>query len=146
MLINPKASKLSYSLICREISAPAGADKQLGLGKVFCKVGEGWTCVITRTEGPDAGKAFIKCGEKCTCTLYVFQTLLSVIFSQSRMKVHICTSHCFKLRFVTAIKPQYCGCGALRNYIVAVLVIVSSIFFHNFPHRDATTIVTAIAI
>ncbi|PNX60076.1 hypothetical protein L195_g060006, partial [Trifolium pratense] len=27
----------------------------LGLGNVLCKTGKGWTCVITRTDGPDAG-------------------------------------------------------------------------------------------
>ncbi|AES95858.1 hypothetical protein MtrunA17_Chr5g0411241 [Medicago truncatula] len=40
-----------------------------GLGNVLCKTGKGWTCVITKTEGPDAGKVFAKCGENCNCTL-----------------------------------------------------------------------------
>ncbi|KAF3958828.1 hypothetical protein CMV_016303 [Castanea mollissima] len=40
-----------------------------GSSDVICKCGEGWTCVITRTEGPDAGKAFFKCGENCTCVI-----------------------------------------------------------------------------
>ncbi|XP_057448632.1 uncharacterized protein LOC130740142 [Lotus japonicus] len=47
----------------REVKKPAG------LGNVFCKMGEGWTCVITRTDGPDAGKVYVKCGENCTCTM-----------------------------------------------------------------------------
>ena len=42
-----------------------------GTSDVICKCGEGWTCAITRTEGPDAGKAFFKCGENCTCEMYV---------------------------------------------------------------------------
>lgn len=54
----------------REVQA---ADKTLGLGlgkgSAFCKVGEGWTCIITKTDGPDAGKVFVKCGENCTCTI-----------------------------------------------------------------------------
>ncbi|XP_029127750.1 uncharacterized protein LOC114916037 isoform X2 [Cajanus cajan] len=54
----------------REVSA---ADKTLGLGlgkgSAFCKMSEGWTCIITKTEGPDAGKVFVKCGENCTCTI-----------------------------------------------------------------------------
>ncbi|QCD90781.1 hypothetical protein DEO72_LG4g1741 [Vigna unguiculata] len=56
------------SLNLREIPAP---DKTLGLskGSAFCKMGEGWTCIITKTEGPDAGKAFVKCGENCSCTI-----------------------------------------------------------------------------
>nr|XP_023921082.1 DNA topoisomerase 3-alpha-like [Quercus suber]POE99625.1 hypothetical protein CFP56_49352 [Quercus suber] len=41
-----------------------------GTSDVICKCGEGWTCVITRTEGPDAGKAFFKCGENCTCVIW----------------------------------------------------------------------------
>ncbi|KAL4602107.1 hypothetical protein ACB092_10G028900 [Castanea dentata] len=40
-----------------------------GSSDIICKCGEGWTCVITRTEGPDAGKAFFKCGENCTCVI-----------------------------------------------------------------------------
>ncbi|PON87420.1 hypothetical protein TorRG33x02_167730 [Trema orientale] len=35
----------------------------------FCKVSKGWTCVITRTEGPDAGKTFVKCSGNCTCVV-----------------------------------------------------------------------------
>ncbi|KAJ4972431.1 hypothetical protein NE237_005530 [Protea cynaroides] len=38
-----------------------------GEGKAFCRCEEGWTCVITKTKGPDAGKMFFKCGEGCTC-------------------------------------------------------------------------------
>ncbi|XP_010252236.1 PREDICTED: uncharacterized protein LOC104593878 isoform X1 [Nelumbo nucifera] len=38
-------------------------------GEAFCECGQGWSCAITRTEGPDSGKAFFKCGEGCcTCT------------------------------------------------------------------------------
>lgn len=63
-------SKLS-NYFCREVPE---ADKTLGLdmakGSAFCKMGEGWTCIITKTEGPDAGKVFVKCGENCTCTMY----------------------------------------------------------------------------
>ncbi|KAL6225124.1 hypothetical protein ACLB2K_003976 [Fragaria x ananassa] len=40
-----------------------------GTSKAYCKCGEGWKCVITRTEGPDSGKAFFKCGENCTCVV-----------------------------------------------------------------------------
>ncbi|KAL9328496.1 hypothetical protein ACSQ67_003499 [Phaseolus vulgaris] len=56
------------SLNLREIPAP---DKTLGLskGSAFCKMGAGWTCIITKTEGPDAGKVFVKCGENCSCTI-----------------------------------------------------------------------------
>ncbi|KAM7525434.1 hypothetical protein LguiA_015336 [Lonicera macranthoides] len=38
-------------------------------GKVFCKCGPGWTCIISKTEGPQAGKAFIECGEGCVCVV-----------------------------------------------------------------------------
>ncbi|XP_024026523.1 uncharacterized protein LOC21406015 isoform X2 [Morus notabilis] len=38
--------------------------------KAFCKCSVGWSCVITRTEGPDAGKAFVKCGGECTCVMW----------------------------------------------------------------------------
>ncbi|XP_062097181.1 uncharacterized protein LOC133803223 isoform X2 [Humulus lupulus] len=39
------------------------------LSKAFCKCSEGWSCVITRTVGPDAGKTFAKCGGGCCCTV-----------------------------------------------------------------------------
>lgn len=37
----------------------------------LCKCGEGWTCVIFRTEGPDAGsgKGFAECSGQCSCTI-----------------------------------------------------------------------------
>ncbi|PNX78243.1 hypothetical protein L195_g034220 [Trifolium pratense] len=39
--------------------------------ETFCKCGEGWSCSIFRTEGPDAdsGKGFAECTEqyKCAC-------------------------------------------------------------------------------
>ncbi|XP_043706327.1 uncharacterized protein LOC122655982 [Telopea speciosissima] len=44
-----------------------GKPKIEGEGKAFCHCEEGWTCVITKTKGPDAGKVFFKCGEGCTC-------------------------------------------------------------------------------
>ncbi|KAM1798913.1 hypothetical protein ACFX12_032937 [Malus domestica] len=47
-------------------SLPAGGNS--GSSKVFCRCG--WECVITRTEGPDAGKAFFSCGVNCTCVIY----------------------------------------------------------------------------
>ncbi|KAL1315742.1 uncharacterized protein LOC107487199 [Arachis duranensis] len=53
----------------REGKGEGPTDKKLGLGNVYCKMGEGWTCVITKTEGPDAGKVFLKCGENCSCTI-----------------------------------------------------------------------------
>ncbi|KAF3449431.1 hypothetical protein FNV43_RR10159 [Rhamnella rubrinervis] len=42
--------------------------EKYGSNKAFCKCGEGWTCVITRTEGPDAGKTF-KCSGNCSCVI-----------------------------------------------------------------------------
>lgn len=54
-----------------------------GTSDVISKCGEGWTCVITRTEGPDAGKAFFKCGENCTCHvchILIFLNLLAYIW------------------------------------------------------------------
>ena len=69
-----------------------------GSSDVICKCGEGWTCVITRTEGPDAGKAFFKCGENCTCVMYViFLNLLTyiwkfafLIFCQQPRTLRVC--------------------------------------------------------
>ncbi|OAY54424.1 protein draper [Manihot esculenta] len=36
--------------------------------KAICSCGEGYTCVITRTTGPDAGKTY-KCTGGCVCIL-----------------------------------------------------------------------------
>lgn len=50
-----KGTPLSLATLCRDVSA---TDKTLGLGKgsEFCKMGQDWTCIITKTDGPDAGK------------------------------------------------------------------------------------------
>ncbi|KAJ7953452.1 Succinate dehydrogenase [ubiquinone] iron-sulfur subunit, mitochondrial [Quillaja saponaria] len=37
--------------------------------KAFCRCGKGWSCVISKVEGPDAGKAFSECAEGCTCVI-----------------------------------------------------------------------------
>ncbi|XP_027361031.1 uncharacterized protein LOC113869088 [Abrus precatorius] len=63
---SPTQEHESLSSFCREVPV---VEKKSGLGNVFCKMGKGWTCVITKTGGPDAGKVFLKCGENCTCTL-----------------------------------------------------------------------------
>ncbi|KAM2954685.1 hypothetical protein FF1_032934 [Malus domestica] len=49
-------------------SLPTGGNS--GSSKAFCRCGKGCECVITRTEGPDAGKAFFSCGVNCTCGIY----------------------------------------------------------------------------
>lgn len=51
-------------------------------GKVFCKMTAGWSCVITRTEGPDAGKTFVKCGGDCTCMVCVNYSLIIIIIKR----------------------------------------------------------------
>ncbi|KAL6349567.1 hypothetical protein AAG906_034224 [Vitis piasezkii] len=43
--------------------------KSPGAGMAICRVGEGYTCVITKTTGPDAGKTFVECGGGCTCMI-----------------------------------------------------------------------------
>ncbi|XP_068340080.1 uncharacterized protein [Pyrus communis] len=45
-------------------SVAAGGNSGSRISKAFCRCGEGWKCVITRTEGPDAGKAFFSCAGK----------------------------------------------------------------------------------
>lgn len=37
-------------------------------GGAFCKGGEGWSCAISKIEGPKAGKAFFERADGCTCT------------------------------------------------------------------------------
>ncbi|KAJ9536952.1 hypothetical protein OSB04_029685 [Centaurea solstitialis] len=37
--------------------------------KVFCECGEGWSCVVSKTEGPEAGKTYFECGEGCICVI-----------------------------------------------------------------------------
>nr|GLL48681.1 uncharacterized protein LOC109152967 [Ipomoea trifida] len=46
----------------REGSPPANS-------KVFCVCPEGWSCVVSKTEGPDAGKIQFECGEGCACVV-----------------------------------------------------------------------------
>ncbi|XP_015896941.3 uncharacterized protein LOC107430595 [Ziziphus jujuba] len=55
--------------VCPQSSSSVTVAEKYGSSKAFCKCGEGWTCVITRTEGPDAGKTFFKCGGNCCCII-----------------------------------------------------------------------------
>ncbi|BBH02869.1 hypothetical protein Prudu_013574, partial [Prunus dulcis] len=45
----------------QSVRSVAAAGGNSSISKAFCRCGEGWKCVITRTEGPDAGKAFFNC-------------------------------------------------------------------------------------
>ncbi|KAM1051314.1 hypothetical protein TB2_032435 [Malus domestica] len=57
---------LAASNLCTSVAAGGNS----GSSKAFCRCGKGCECVITRTEGPDAGKAFFSCGVNCTCGIY----------------------------------------------------------------------------
>ncbi|TQE13250.1 hypothetical protein C1H46_001057 [Malus baccata] len=35
--------------------------------ETYRKFGEGWSCVVSKVEGPDAGKAVVECADGCTC-------------------------------------------------------------------------------
>ncbi|KAL4565293.1 hypothetical protein LXL04_029381 [Taraxacum kok-saghyz] len=37
--------------------------------KVFCECSEGWSCVVSKTDGPEAGKTYFECGEGCICVI-----------------------------------------------------------------------------
>lgn len=45
---------------------PQEVDK-VGASEAYCECGEGWKCVISKVEGPDAGKGFSECSNGCTC-------------------------------------------------------------------------------
>ncbi|THG12383.1 hypothetical protein TEA_018743 [Camellia sinensis var. sinensis] len=60
--------------VCWDASAGQASNQQKTLessteSKVFIKCGEGWTCTIAKTKGPDAGATFLQCGEGCTCLI-----------------------------------------------------------------------------
>uniref|UniRef100_A0A7C8YJC3 Uncharacterized protein n=1 Tax=Opuntia streptacantha TaxID=393608 RepID=A0A7C8YJC3_OPUST len=35
----------------------------------YCECAEGYMCIFTQTEGPDAGKVFLGCGNGCKCEI-----------------------------------------------------------------------------
>lgn len=41
--------------------------EKVGASEAYCECGEGWKCVISKVEGPDAGKGFSECSNGCTC-------------------------------------------------------------------------------
>nr|XP_043628246.1 uncharacterized protein LOC122599751 [Erigeron canadensis] len=43
--------------------------KSCASAKAFCECGEGWSCVVSKTDGPDAGKTYFECGEGCICVI-----------------------------------------------------------------------------
>ncbi|TKY70020.1 hypothetical protein E2542_SST06304 [Spatholobus suberectus] len=56
--------------VSKELNLPPDVVSSSG-SQAFCKCGEGWSCVIFRTEGPDAGsgKGFAECAGQCSCTI-----------------------------------------------------------------------------
>ncbi|KAK4263005.1 hypothetical protein QN277_028486 [Acacia crassicarpa] len=43
--------------------------REAALEGSFCKCGEGWTCVISKSSGPEEQKPYFKCGESCECSI-----------------------------------------------------------------------------
>ena len=37
--------------------------------KVFCECAESWSCVVSKTDGPEAGNTYFECGEGCICVI-----------------------------------------------------------------------------
>lgn len=38
--------------------------------KAFCECGEGWSCEISKIEGPDSGKPYYECSQNnCSCVI-----------------------------------------------------------------------------
>ncbi|PWA56006.1 hypothetical protein CTI12_AA422950 [Artemisia annua] len=47
--------------------------------KVFCECAEGWSCVVSKTDGPEAaGKTYFECGEGCICVIDETNTVKAV--------------------------------------------------------------------
>ncbi|KAI5327582.1 PREDICTED: nodulin-26 [Prunus dulcis] len=81
----------------QSVRSVAAAGGNSSISKAFCRCGEGWKCVITRTEGPDAGKAFFNCGDNCTCVIYADGTVTNDVVPQEVDKV--------------GAREAYCECG-----------------------------------
>ncbi|RVX14347.1 hypothetical protein CK203_017264 [Vitis vinifera] len=70
ILIHRKREKYSLARDTKtEGDSKTYALKSPGAGMAICRVGEGYTCVITKITGPDAGKTFVECGGGCTCVI-----------------------------------------------------------------------------
>ncbi|PWA44099.1 hypothetical protein CTI12_AA529570 [Artemisia annua] len=46
--------------------------------KVICECPEGWSCVVSKTDGPEAGKTYFECGEGCICMIDETNTVKAV--------------------------------------------------------------------
>ncbi|XP_016460638.1 nodulin-26-like [Nicotiana tabacum] len=55
--------------------------------KVICKCSEGWTCIVTKTEEPEAGNIFFDCGDEgCLCIIDETNTLKKHVLVYDKTK------------------------------------------------------------
>ncbi|KAK6787926.1 hypothetical protein RDI58_016451 [Solanum bulbocastanum] len=71
------AKEISHSLKALEVSSK---------DKVICNCGEGWSCVVSKTEEAEVGNIFFECAEGCLCIVDETNTLKKHVYVYEKTK------------------------------------------------------------
>ncbi|XP_019238738.1 PREDICTED: aquaporin NIP1-1-like [Nicotiana attenuata] len=77
----------SWGEAVKEISDSQKIIEESSKDKVICKCSEGWTCIVTKTEEPEAGNIFFDCGDEgCLCIIDETNTLKKHVYVYDKTK------------------------------------------------------------
>lgn len=54
--------------------------------KVICNCGEGWSCIVSKTEEAEVGNIFFECAEGCLCIVDETNTLNKHVYVYEKSK------------------------------------------------------------
>ncbi|CAN4100705.1 unnamed protein product [Withania somnifera] len=76
----------SWDEAVKEISDPQKAIEVSSKDKVICNCGEGWSCIVSKTEEAEVGNIFFECAEGCLCIVDEKSTLNKHVYVYEKTK------------------------------------------------------------
>ncbi|XP_010322312.1 nodulin-26-like isoform X1 [Solanum lycopersicum] len=76
----------SWGEAAKEISHSQTAIEVSSKDKVICNCGEGWSCVVSKTEAAEVGNIFFECAEGCICIVDETSTLKKHVYVYEKTK------------------------------------------------------------
>ncbi|KAL5714625.1 hypothetical protein ACHQM5_016559 [Ranunculus cassubicifolius] len=84
------------------------------VNKPFCKCGDGWSCEITKTDGPSSGKAYIGCRDGSTCEIGAGTAEVTKAATRGEVECECGEGWTCVLRKTDASKAPECGAGGCK--------------------------------
>ncbi|XP_059302619.1 nodulin-26-like isoform X2 [Lycium ferocissimum] len=76
----------SWGEAAKEISGSQKVIEVSSKDKVICNCGEGWSCIVSKTEEAEVGNIFFECAEGCLCIVDETNTLNKHVYVYEKTK------------------------------------------------------------